>query len=348
MTAESGALQRVRRALERLRRSVGDGDETSIPVVVAALSGGADSLALVVLLRELDRLGELRLVAVHVDHGARPESAAEAIAVGEVVARLGVAFRSEVIAPDAIARHRGVGVEESMRRERYRLLAAVASQMGADVIATGHHRRDQAETVLLHLLRGAGLQGAGGMREIATVDVPWWTRDETRTSVRLWRPLLGEEPAMLRALVETHGLPVIDDPSNRSEVYRRNAVRHRVLPVLEDVVPGAEGNLAALAQRAADDNDALDGIALLGLREGEGRLARDMMMAHPVAIQRRMVRCWVAANAADVDLTFDRTEAVRLLLVRNDGGKVVEIGAGWRVRMSRGELGIVSPDGRDA
>ncbi|MGN6033401.1 MAG: tRNA lysidine(34) synthetase TilS [Thermomicrobiales bacterium] len=312
-------------------------------VVVAAFSGGADSLALVVLLKEFERLGLVRLLAVHVDHGVRPGSDDEARSVAMVARQLEVAFRSEPIGPDTLGRHRGVGLEEAMRRERYRILAGVAAEVGAQAIATGHHRRDQAETVLLHLLRGSGTRGAAGMREFSAMTVPWWVEDGDVHDVTLWRPLLREDPAALRAMVESLGLPIVEDPSNREETYRRNAVRHRVLPLLESVMPGAEGNLAAYADRAAEDDDALDAIARTALAGIHDRLRGDVLTSWPMAIQRRMVRQWIAAAAPTVDLTADRSEAVRLLAERNEGGKAVEIGGGWRVRVESGALLVVPP-----
>lgn len=342
MATDSGVLQRVRRSLQSLRQAAGLRMD-AVPVVIAAFSGGADSLALVVLLKDLERLGLLRLVAVHVDHGVRPGSDQEAQTVATVAGQLEVAFRAERIGDGNLARHTGVGVEEAMRRERYRILADAAADLGADAIATGHHRRDQAETVLLHLMRGAGTHGAAGMREISAMTVPWWPDRGDVRGVTLWRPLLREEPSALRALVEAQHLPIVDDPSNRSEAYRRNAVRHRVLPLLETVVPGAEGNLAAFAERAAEDDEALDAIARDALSGVGDRLPRIALAGAPVAIQRRMIRGWIALRAPGVDLTADRTEAVRLLVERNEGGKAVEIGAGWSVRLEAGSVVVVPP-----
>lgn len=346
MASDSGMLQRVRRSLHALPVAA-TGDRASVGTVVAAFSGGADSLALVVLLKELERLGLLRLVAAHVDHQVRPESGDEAAAVAVVAGQLDVAFGWTRIEPEAIARHPGVGLEEAMRRERYRALAAIAAEEGAIAVATGHHRRDQAETVLLHLLRGAGTGGAAGMREVSTLTVPWWSVAEPAMPLTLWRPLLGEDPALLRAMVESRGLPIVEDPSNRSEAFRRNSLRHRVLPLLEAIVPGADGNLASFAARAAEDDDALDaiveGIIAVLPSAARDRLPRIVLGERPIAIQRRLIRRWVADVAPAVELTADRTEAIRVLAERNEGDKTVQIGGGWSVRLERGDLKAVPP-----
>lgn len=345
--SESGILQRARQSLQSIGRTnlvVG----VAPPIgVVAGFSGGVDSTALIVVLGELERLGLLRLTAVHVDHGMRPASSTEVEVVSRSAARLGVTFCGVALDPDAVSRHRGVGIEEAMRRERYRALASVATDLGAPVVATGHHRGDQAETVLLHLLRGSGLRGASGMREVSEIVVPWWEDAADPHRLLLWRPLLAESPGELRAIVAPLGLEIVEDPSNQSEDYRRNALRHRVLPLIEEIMPGAEANLAAFAQRVADDDAALDTLAKKALRDVEDRLERSLLVNHPVAIQRRVLRRWVAGNAPGLELTFDRTEAMRELVVRNEGGKAVEIGDGWRVLLRRGVLVLEAPRTRD-
>lgn len=334
---ERGVMQRVRRSSARLADALMPDERTRL-VVVAGYSGGADSLALIVVLRELDRLGIVRLVAVHVDHGVRAESAQDATTAAGITAELGIPFRVSRIDPEALARHQAVGLEEAMRRERYRLLAVAAREVGARVIATGHHRRDQAETVLLHLLRGAGLHGVAGMREITPIVVPWWGDQTVTSSLLLWRPLLGEAPETLRRLVETLGLRVIEDASNASEAFRRNAIRHQALPVLNAIVPGAEANLAAFAARAADDDVALDVVAAALLGEVTARLARTVLLGQPIAIQQRIVRRWVALHAPDLELTAERTAAMLHMAERNSGGARIEIGAGWQVVMRDGTL----------
>lgn len=333
---ESGLIQRVRQSLGRVSDGLVEGHPAL--AVVAGYSGGADSLALVVVLRELERLGLIRLLAAHVDHGTRVDSARDAAEAEAVAKRLGVAFRLCRIDPEALASHHGVGLEEAMRRERYRLLAMIASEIGATVIATGHHQRDQAETVLLHLLRGAGLRGAAGMREVSSIEVPWWTNDRDVLRMLLWRPLLLESPGTLRALVMSLGLPVIEDDSNDSDVFRRNAVRHQALPILNAIVPGAEANLAAFARRAADDDAALDAIAGAYLGVPTHRLDRMTLLGQPVAIQRRMLRMWITALAPGVELTAERTDAMLTLVEHNIGGKLVEVGAGRQVAVGGGML----------
>jgi tRNA(Ile)-lysidine synthase TilS/MesJ len=109
-----------------------------------------------------------------------------------------------------------VGREEALRRERYRIFADVVSSLDDAVLVLAHQQGDQAETVLLHLTRGAGIRGAAGMRSLATMRVPWWDDGNVEDGVVLtvWRPLLAEPAGVVRAYAESLGLPIAEDSSN--------------------------------------------------------------------------------------------------------------------------------------
>jgi tRNA(Ile)-lysidine synthase len=154
-----------------------------------------------------------RIAAATVDHGLRPESAAEARWVGEVCAGLGVDHQ---VLSAAAAPARG-GVQAAARALRYRLLAGWAEAQGCGQVATAHHADDQAETILMRLGRGAGLPGLAGIRPCRPLD--------ESSAVQLIRPLLGWRRAELAALVEAAGLTAVDDPSNRSPRFDRTRIR---------------------------------------------------------------------------------------------------------------------------
>src|SRR3954447_2538752 len=185
----------------------------AIGPVTCAVSGGADSLALLI----LARAAGLEATAVHVDHGLRPGSAAEASVVADAAERLGAGFRA------ATARiEPGPNLEERARSARY-------AQLPDDVL-TGHTADDQAETVLLNLLRGAGLDGLCGMR-----------RDGRR-------PLLGLRRAETAALCAATGFEPVQDPTNPDPRFRRNRVRHELLPLIDDIA--ARDIVPVLARQA--------------------------------------------------------------------------------------------------
>lgn len=300
--------------------------------MLVGFSGGADSLALLATLVALGRTGLIAVRAVHVDHGLRPSSAAEASTARQVAARLGVECDIVAVDADRLAGHRGVGIEEAARRERWRAFAEVATAHGSVAIALGHHQRDQAETVLLHLARGAGLAGASGMSSLTTIRVPWWAESDvvrgTVRTVQVWRPLLDAPVDEVRAFAESLGLPIVQDPSNADLALRRNAVRHEVLPALERAIPGATAGLARFAALAAEDEAELDRQAaeLLEASVIEGEMRRATLMAMPVALRRRVVRLWLAIAYPAVEVSMDRVDAVLRVAELPGGRRVVEVG----------------------
>lgn len=202
--------------------------------IVAAVSGGVDSVALLGL---LVGDGRFSVVCWHLDHGLRPDSAADAAFVTFVAARLGVPCVAE--AADVRAALRGDGIEEAARRVRYARLAAACQHLGAVAACTAHHRDDQAETALLQILRGCGPEGPGGIapeRELAP-------------GLRLLRPLLQSTRADLVAWCRAGGQDWREDPSNADPAFARNRIRHRILPQWEQACPGIGEALAGLAEQ---------------------------------------------------------------------------------------------------
>src|SRR6476661_3494415 len=178
-------------------------EELAAPILVG-VSGGPDSLALLHLLWRWSAGREGALHAVVVDHALRPDSAVEATGVADLCAGWGIPVAVKVVRMGVIAGGRE-GVEDAARQERYRLFAAEAGRIGADTLALGHQADDQAETLLMHLLRGAGLAGLTGMpivrRSGDLLDRYAASRDETSPPFRpaIWRPLLGCDRAAIEA-----------------------------------------------------------------------------------------------------------------------------------------------------
>ena len=207
---------------------------SSAPALVLAVSGGPDSTALMVLAarwRAALRRGP-ELLAVTVDHGLRPESAREARAVKRLAGSLGMRHRILRWTGDKPA----AGLQEAAREVRYRLLAAAARGAGATHVLTGHTRDDQAETVLMRMVRGSGLSGLGGM-----------SRETQIGDVRLVRPLLEFPKVRLIATLAAVGISFVDDPSNRDPRFTRARLRG-LLPALAEEGLDA-GRLALLARR---------------------------------------------------------------------------------------------------
>jgi tRNA(Ile)-lysidine synthetase-like protein len=309
--------------------------------LVVGFSGGIDSLALALALGRIADRAAMRIVLAHIDHQQRPSSGAEAERARALAERLGLPFFARHIPLVDLQRHRGVGVEEALRRERYRTLATIAGEQGADVLALAHQADDQAETLLLHLLRGAGLQGAAAMAEWAERRIPWWPEAPERpTTIRIWRPFLTEPRSMLRDYVVRAGLEPIVDPSNVDPLFRRNAIRRDVLPVLERIAPGASAALARYSALAAQDDATLAEFAdcvLTRARDAVGGVRTAALLASPAAVRQRALRAWVAETAPDVELSAERTAAALALAEPGRGG-AIEIGVGWMVVRCGGAL----------
>ncbi len=215
-------------------------------VVLAAVSGGPDSVCLAHYLARRARKGGFRLAALaHLDHGLRGrESAKDAAFVRALGKRLGVEVVVEKIRVAARARARRKGLEDAGRELRYAALARLAAELGCRKVATGHHLDDQAETLLLHLLRGTRLKGLAGIppeRALAK-------------GISLVRPLLPLRRGEILEYLALHDQPFRVDRSNDSLDFTRNWVRREVLPLLESRQPRLREHLAALAAqvRAAD------------------------------------------------------------------------------------------------
>lgn len=213
--------------------------------LLVACSGGPDSVALLGLLHCLAPSLSLRLAVGHVDHGLRPESEAEALGVRALAQRLDLPFFCR-----RVALCRGPGLPARARDARRDALREQADQAGASVIALGHTATDQAETMLLHLCRGAGLDGVAAM--------PTWQPDSLRGSSVLWlRPLLDLDRGSTRALAEHLQLPFVDDPTNLDRAHPRVRVRHEVLAQLRTINPRVEEALARASVQARQAEQAL-------------------------------------------------------------------------------------------
>jgi tRNA(Ile)-lysidine synthase len=208
--------------------------------VLAAVSGGPDSVVLAHWLSVQARRKGFEVALLHVNHGLRGEAAErDAEFVRALGARLGL--RAAVVRADVKGRAKksGQGLEEAGRKERYRALIARARRGRFDAVATGHQLDDQAETVLLHLLRGTSLEGLGGIPP----------KRPLAPGVELIRPLLPLTREEIMAYLEIHELAWRDDRTNRDPKFTRNWVRREVLPLLEKRAPGVKERLSEFAAK---------------------------------------------------------------------------------------------------
>jgi tRNA(Ile)-lysidine synthase len=257
--------------------------------LVVGFSGGQDSTCLLHALAHAHR--RLDLLAVHIDHGLRPNSAADAEQAAQRAEGIGVPSR--VIRVHVAKRG---SLQQAARAARYEALAVAAHEHDAAAVLLAHTADDQAETVLLNLLRGTGLLGLAGMR-----------LDEPKTA-RLVRPLLVVRRSTTLAYCSNFGLSIVEDASNQTRAYTRNRVRLDLLPLLEQFNPAIREVLARTAELAADDFAVLEAAAAevqsTLLRDGEFDLRT--FRGQPRAIQRRVLRRAIGAVAGHLVDVADR------------------------------------------
>ncbi len=243
--------------------------------VVVAVSGGADSVALLSVLRTLAPTWQLTLHVAHLDHNLRPESAADAHFVAALAAQWQLPFHHRQLPTGALTASDD-GVEAAGRQARYRFLTEVALQVTPPaqkpIIALAHHADDQAETLLLHLVRGSGLSGLSGMRWRAVRWVgdlwPDAPADQQQRRLHLVRPFLGVQRADLLRYLRTAALSWREDSTNQDQRFVRNRLRHSVLPALATIngnVAQTLARTAAILQAEADRLQTLDQEALLSV-----------------------------------------------------------------------------------
>lgn len=309
-----------------VRRCLSGAGLTPGDLVLAACSGGADSLALAAALAfEAPRLG-LSGGGVTVDHGLQPGSIRQARKVTETLTALGL---DPVRSVSVTVPRRRSGPEAAAREARYQALDHVADETGAAAILLGHTTDDQAETVLLGLARGSGTRSLAGMPE---------------RNGRCLRPLLGVSRAQTRAACAAQGLEPWDDPQNADPGYARARVRHRVLPALEsELGPGVAEALARTARQLRADADFLDSVAQAEAQRlaaaGPGELPLDEVAALPQAIRSRVLRnAAVAAGCPAGALTERHVAGLDALVTGWHGQRWTDLPGGVRGQRRHGRL----------
>jgi tRNA(Ile)-lysidine synthase len=340
-TKLSRFAQSLRREWRRLELPVTN--ET----VVVAVSGGADSVALLLALDELIKAGKLklRLLVAHLDHKLRGEgSKADALWVARLAKKLGREIAVGRIDVRKQAASSGDNLEQAARRARYEFLAKKAKSRKAQVIITAHTMDDQAETVLLNLLRGSGAKGLGGILPLRPI--------VEGSETLLARPLLQwarrrdtEEYCRLR------GVEFRVDEMNEDESFARVRVRRQLLPLMETFNPKVVQGLTGTAELLREDSLALESaaarlLALASENEGAGDddrtqagLRWDLLaLAHP-ALRRRALRQWLGQCRGDLK-RLERVHilAVEKLLFGERGARTIELPGGSRVSRKRGLL----------
>ena len=304
--------------------------------LVLAVSGGADSLALLLAAASLSPRRRPALVVAHFSHGLRPSAEKrEAALMRRAAAACGLPLTHSAGASGP--------TESAARNARYAFLAGVARSIGARAVATAHTEDDQAETVLLRLTRGAGLRGAAAMAEIG----PWPSDGEK--DLLLLRPLLGVPRALTEQACEEAGIRPARDGSNRNLRFARNRVRRRVLPELERINPSVRSLLAGFALSARDDDTLLAALAADAVAGAEKRSdgvvswPRDIMADLPLPLFARVAQdAFRHVRGAPTALSRARVTAMHRLAAESHGGELA-LGGGMRFVVEQETCRIAGP-----
>ena len=260
--------------------------------LLAALSGGADSTALLHALHDLSDALNLTLHVAHFDHNFRPEAAEDARFAASIAQQLGLPFITEHADPIAYQRqHRISSFEAAARELRYRFLSRAAASINASAVALGHNADDQAETVLMHLIRGSGLNGLRGMDALTL-----WHSSDGLQQATLFRPLLTVTKDQLRHYCQQRNIPYREDPANRDMRFTRNRVRHQLLPTLRQYNPRISEALVRLAQTASQETNYIEEQTenawqfLAHPEPDKITLDRPSLISLPTAMQARLLR----------------------------------------------------------
>jgi tRNA(Ile)-lysidine synthase len=309
--------------------------------VVVAVSGGADSVSLVRVLLELRAELGVVLSIAHFNHGLRGgDCDADEQSVAELARHYGLPFFASRVDVREYSTAHKLSIEHAARELRYAWLTKLAREQRLNAIATGHNADDQAETVLMKFLRGAGTQGLAGIH-------PVLIRDATR----IVRPLLETARSEIETYLVSLNQSWREDHTNRDTRHTRNRIRHELLPLLErDYNPGLRRLLNVTADIARQEEAAWNALASNYVnkwhQEERRLLLEDQLSSVPsgflqesIALQRRALKCFLERHSIAID--FHHVESVRLCAYHN--GTTVSLPGGWQARREGHWLELISP-----
>ena len=324
-------IARVRRFIVE-RQLVRPGDR-----VLVAVSAGPDSTSLLLVLTALRRSLQIDLHAAYFDHMLRGRRAAERELrfLRPLCDRLDVPLHTGAGDVRAHSAKKRLSLEEAARELRYAYFARAARANGCSAVATGHTQDDQAETVLLHMIRGAGLRGLAAMAPSAPLPVR-----ASGAAPRLIRPLLSLSRADTERCCAAAGVRPLEDVSNRSRVHLRNRIRHELLPLLREYNPRIEQALIRLASAAAEDMETVEklaGRALSGLhvKDGALRIPRRRLSELPPALRSNVIFAAIERLVGDTRSFTERHATAIERAAEGPSGSELDLPLGLHVEVQR-------------
>jgi len=293
--------------------------------IVVAVSGGVDSMALLHVMHCLAQATELTLIAAHVNHGFRiEESAAEAELVRDFCQRQGIVLEITELNMPQYLQHTKENSQAASRTRRYQFFHEVAAKYDAEAIALAHHADDQAETVLMHVLRGTGIAGLKGI-----------VQQRNEKNVELIRPLLRMRKNELMVYCQEEGIPYLEDSSNQSRYYQRNVLRLDVIPQLERFNPQLVSSLCRLADIAGEEEAWLQQLCQqrfvqMVTKTGNSYVVDcGILNAEPIALQRRLIKLILSYLSQEDVVSFEGIERIRAMSLHDTKSvSRLDVGAG--------------------
>jgi len=284
--------------------------------ILVACSGGPDSMALLYLLQDIatHRHTTYKIGVAIVDHCIRPESKDEVLWLQHQVEELGLPFYSATFDVPRLSKEDKKSEETIGRQVRYQWLNEIAQSEGYDYISVAHHKDDQAESILAHIIRGSGLNGLTGMSVV-----------QSEYAIPVVRPLLDVTKENLLAYIGTKHISYCVDSTNEDVRYQRNRIRHRIIPELEAVNPAVVDAIVRLGSSVNEDVMVISDLTartfdkLVSIGDDEVRISRRALRQEPLAIQRRLWQRLV--STIDSDLTLTSAHQEQLLDIVNTGEK---------------------------
>ena len=283
-----------------------------------AVSGGTDSVAMLFLIREWCRMKHKQFCVFHVDHSMRNTSSADAEWVKQLCQEHNIEFFSRKATKEDLENNRNLGSEGWARNFRYSSFASMLKESNSDIIVTGHNSGDQAETIIMRMMRGSSWKGIQGIKSQVTLNFD-------NTNLKMWRPILNISRKELAQFLKSIGQTWREDETNQTDLYLRNKIRHRLMPLLEEIYKGSVDHIIALGADAAQLQKDLHNRALKYLKKYFNNEKNQIMVAKKpeTSLRREVIRIWLEKNNFGEAINRSVIERIDdLWLIKNNGRAV--------------------------
>lgn len=284
-----------------------------------AVSGGVDSVSLLLLIREWSKMKHKEICVFHVNHSMRSTSGEDAEWVKELCEEKGIEFYSRTATKEDLSKNRELGAEGWARNFRYSSFASMLQESGAEVIVTGHNSGDQAETVLMRMLRGCSWQGIGGIRSRAKLNFQ-------NTDLKMWRPLLNISRLELTKFLESLNQSWREDETNQTNIYLRNKVRHRLIPLFEDIYKGSIEHIVALGTDAVQLQKDLNKRAYRFIKKYKDFEKNQLLVSLKPegSLRKEVIRIWLEGSGLSRSISRRLIERIDELWLNKNNGRSVK------------------------